>query len=216
MGSALYENRVSMRFSPKKPCARMGLFFLAGLLLFGCVGIDDLSRENYRRGVLYTDNLSTETIAIMPMFGRGVNRDYTKTAEAIFYRSLIEMRPQTHLISPDEVRAKIEASNLGRTLEKLKKETSFKKVAEEKDIAELKKLFGTRFLLETELQQVEVVEGATQVRMQSRLWDIEMGDIIWEGTGESRGYLFLFFPRIPASFEKATEVASRGMIKRLP
>lgn len=192
------------------------LFFIFGLLFFGCVGIDDLSREDYRRGVLYTSNLSTETIAVMPMIGRGANRDYTKTAEKIFYRALTEMRQQTQLISPEEGRNKIEANQLGPLLERLKKETSFKKVAEEKDVAQLKKVFGTRFLLQTELQQVEVVEGATHVRLQGRLWDIEMGDIIWEGTGESRGYLFLFFPRVPASFEKAAEVASRGLIKRLP
>jgi hypothetical protein len=195
---------------------RTSLFFIFGLLFFGCVGIDDLSREDYRRGVLYTSNLSTETIAVMPMIGRGANRDYTKTAEKIFFRALTEMRQQTQLISPEEGRNKIEANQLGPLLERLKKETSFKKVAEEKDVAELKKVFGTRFLLQTELQQVEVIEGATHVRLQGRLWDIEMGDIIWEGTGESRGYLFLFFPRIPASFEKAAEVASRGLIKRLP
>lgn len=195
---------------------RTSLFFIFGLLFFGCVGIDDLSREDYRRGVLYTSNLSTETIAVMPMIGRGANRDYTKTAEKIFYRALTEMRQQTQLISPEEGRNKIEANQLGPLLERLKKETSFKKVAEEKDVAQLKKVFGTRFLLQTELQQVEVVEGATHVRLQGRLWDIEMGDIIWEGTGESRGYLFLFFPRVPASFEKAAEVASRGLIKRLP
>lgn len=195
---------------------RTSLFFIFGLLFFGCVGIDDLSREDYRRGVLYTSNLSTETIAVMPMIGRGANRDYTKTAEKIFYRALTEMRQQTQLISPEEGRNKIEVNQLGPLLERLKKETSFKKVAEEKDVAQLKKVFGTRFLLQTELQQVEVVEGATHVRLQGRLWDIEMGDIIWEGTGESRGYLFLFFPRVPASFEKAAEVASRGLIKRLP
>ncbi len=192
------------------------LLFICGLLLFGCVGIDDLSREDYRRGVLYTSNLSQETIAVMPMVGRGANRDYTKTAESVFYRALTEMRQQSQLISPDEGRARIKASNLGPLLERLKDETSFKRVAEERDVAELKRVFGTRFLLQTELQQVEVAEGATQVRIQGRLWDIEMGDIIWVGTGESRGYLFLFFPRVPASFEKAVEVASRGLIKRLP
>jgi hypothetical protein len=192
------------------------LLFIFSFIVFGCVGIDDLSREDYRRGVLYTSNLSTETIAVMPMVGRGANRDYTKTAEKIFYKALTEMRQQNVMISPEEGRTKIEANHLEPLFDRLRKETSFKKVAEERDVAALKKAFGTRFLLQTELQQVEVAEGATHVRLQGRLWDIEMGDIIWEGTGESRGYLFLFFPRIPASFEKAVEVASRGLIKRLP
>lgn len=190
--------------------------FIFSFIAFGCVGIDDLSREDYRRGVLYTNNLSTETIAVMPMVGRGANRDYIKTAEKIFYKALTEMRQQNVLISPEEGRTKIEANNLGPMFDRLREETSFKRVAEERDVAQLKKIFGTRFLLQTELQQVEVAEGATHVRLQGRLWDIEMGDIIWEGTGESRGYLFLFFPRIPASFEKAVEVASRGLIRRLP
>lgn len=207
-----------MTLLPERPriMKQTFLFIIFSLTVFGCVGIDDLSREDYRRGVLYTSNLSAETIAVMPMIGRGGNRDYTKMAEKIFYKALTEMRPQTVLISPEEGRNKIEANNLGPVFDRLRKETSFKKVAEERDVAELKKAFGTRFLLQTELQQVEVAEGATQVRLQGRLWDIEMGDIIWEGTGESRGYLFLFFPRIPASFEKAAEVASRGLIKRLP
>jgi len=206
-----------MKLRPENPrIMKQTVLFIFSLMVFGCVGIDDLSREDYRRGVLYTSNLSTETIAVMPMIGRGANRDYTKTAEKIFYKALTEMRQQTGLISPEEGRTKIEASNLGPMFDRLRKETSFKKVAEERDVAELKKVLGTRFLLQTELQQVEVAEGATHVRLRGRLWDIEMGDIIWEGTGESRGYLFLFFPRAPASFEKAVEVASRGLIKRLP
>jgi hypothetical protein len=206
-----------MRFLLERPrIMKQTILFIFGFMVFGCVGIDDLSREDYRKGVLYTSNLSAETIAVMPMVGRGVNRDYTKTAEKIFYKALTEMRQQTLLISPEEGRTKIEANHLGPMFERLSKETSFKKVAEERDVAVLMKIFGTRFLLQTELQQVEVAEGATHVRLQGRLWDIEMGDIIWEGTGESRGYLFIFFPRVPASFEKAVEVASRGLIKRLP
>ncbi|MBI3802545.1 MAG: hypothetical protein HY282_02130 [Nitrospirae bacterium] len=196
---------------------KRSLFWICSLVLFGCAGIDDLSREDYRRGVLYMDNLSTETIAVMPMTAKGVaNRPYTKTAESIFFRAMTEMRMHTHLISPEEGREKFKASHMDPLFEKLQGDVSFKKVAQEKDFPEVKKTLGTRFLLQTELQRVEVVEGATQVRITGRLWDIEMGDIIWEGTGESRGYLFLFFPQAPATFEKAIEVASRGLIKRIP
>jgi hypothetical protein len=186
------------------------------ILCGGCVGIDDLSREHYRKGVLYTSNLSSETIAILPMVARGENRHYLQPAESIFYKALTEMRLPTNFISPQEGLAIIKEGDMDDFFRVFEKETSFKRVAEERDLSRFRKLFGTRFLLQTELQEVAVMEGATQVRIQGRLWDIEMGDVIWEGTGESRGYLFLFFPRVPATFEKAIEVASRGLIRKLP
>lgn len=193
------------------------LFLLASFIFgAGCVGIDDLSRENYRKGVLFTSNLANETIAILPMTAKGDNRHYLQPAESIFYEALTEMREEANLISPKEGLAKIKEGELDDFFRVFEKETSFKKVAEERDLSKFRKILGTRFLLQTELQQVEIMEGATQVRIQGRLWDIEMGDVIWEGTGESRGYLFLFFPRVPATFEKAVEVASRGLIRKLP
>ncbi len=190
----------------------LAFFIFAG----GCVGIDDLSRESYRKGVLYTSNLPNETVAILPMVARGENRRYLQPAETIFYKALTEMREQMSFLSPKDGLEKIKEEELDDFFRVFEKETSFKKVAEERDLSKFRKAFGTRFLLQTELQQVEIMEGATQVRIQGRLWDLEMGDVIWEGTGESRGYLFLFFPRVPATFEKAIEVASRGLIRKLP
>ncbi|MFY9268679.1 MAG: hypothetical protein WAO55_02895 [Candidatus Manganitrophaceae bacterium] len=152
----------------------------------------------------------------MPMIGRGPSRNYAKTAESIFYRSLTEMRQGGQLISPAEGRERIEAGKLSPALERFQKETSSNKVIAEGDLSKLTGVLGARFLLQTELQQVEIAEGATQVRIGGKLWDTEMGDVVWEGTGESRGYIFLFFPRVPTTFEKAVEVASRGLIKRLP
>ncbi len=196
--------------------ARLFILLVSFILGAGCVGIDDLSRESYRKGVLFTSNLSNERIAILPMTAKGENRRYLQPAESIFYKALTEMREEGNLLSPQEGLAKIKEGAFDDFFRVFEKETSFKKVAEERDMSKFRKILGTRFLLQTELQQVEVLEGATQVRIQGRLWDIEMGDVIWEGTGESRGYLILFFPRVPATFEKAIEVASRGLIRKLP
>ncbi|HEY5599966.1 MAG TPA: hypothetical protein VIK48_04680 [Candidatus Manganitrophaceae bacterium] len=190
--------------------------FLWGILFSGCVGIDDLSHENYRKGILYIRDFSNETLAVLPMVARGESRRYVQPAEAIFFKALTEMRQSMRLISPEENLAKIRMEGLDSDFERFQQETSFKKVSKEKDLADLRKTLETRFVLQTELQQVETIEGATHIRLQGRLWDIELGDIIWEGTGEARGYLFLFFPRVPASFEKAVEVASRGLIRKLP
>ena len=69
---------------------------------------------------------------------------------------------------------------------------------------------------QTELQRIEMTEGATQVRLTGRIWDIEKGEILWEGIGEGRGYVVLIFPWVPSSFEKTMATASNGLIHRLP
>lgn len=206
--------RMTRRF--RRPAVRTLSFFVFSLFLFGCVGIDDLSREEYRKGVLYTRSLANETFSVLPMTASGERRGYLPRAESIFFKALSEMRPSTALISPEENADKMKEENLDALFHQFQQEASFKKAPEESDLSQFKRALGSRFVLQTELQRVEVTEGATQVRLEGRLWDIELGDIIWEGVGESRGYLFLLFPRAPASFEKAMEVASRGMIRKLP
>ncbi len=192
------------------------VFVFLPFLFIGCVGISDLSRENYRRGIIKTDVLSKSTLAVLPMVAKGRNHDYVQSAEAIFFKALTEMRQPMELISPEEGLSRLKEADLYPFFQRLEKESPFGKVVEEGDLVKFKKVFGTRFVLQTELQQVAIVEGATHVRIRGRIWDIEIGDIIWEGTGESRGYLLFFFPRAPVSFERAIETASRGLIRKLP
>ncbi len=162
----------------------------------GCGGIGDYSREVYSKGYLASDPITKEAVAALPMTGENETLQYLEAAREIFTNRMTEMqpriRPLSHSISPT------------------------KEVLEESDFASIKKTTSIRFLLQTELRQVQVLEGATQVRIEGRLWDIEQGDILWEGVGESRGNLFLLFPTTPASFEKAMDVASRGLIRKLP
>ena len=179
----------------------MKRFASIGLVLFllsmeGCGGVSDFSREIYRKGFLASDPIAKEEVAALPMTGETGTHRYLESAREIFTARMTEMQPTIHPLS----------FSISPT----------KEVLEESDFASLKKTTSVRFLLQTELRQVEVVEGATQVRIEGRLWDIEQGHILWEGVGESRGHLFLFFPTTPASFEKAMEVASRGLIQKLP
>ncbi len=186
----------------------VGLLFL--LLWVGCARIGDLSGERYRVGVLFS--LPNETVVILPMQAAEKYREDLPMAESIFYRGLTEMRPQMQRVSPQESRARLEAASLFPILERLEGDVPFS----EREMAPLHKLFGTPFFLQTFLSEAQTLEGATHVRIRSRLWDMEKGDIVWEATGESRGYLFLFFPTTPASIEKTLEVASRGLIRKLP
>ena len=169
----------------------------------GCSSISDLSHETYKKGFLKIDPLGKEETAFLQMTGESADQ-HLSSAREIFDTLMREAQPR---VRPLSLVSEVDSSFAL---------PSTKKVLEENDFAHLKKSTSIRFLLQTNLQQVEVVEGATQVRIEGRLWDIEQGDILWEGVGESRGHLFLFFPTAPASFEKAMEVAGRGLIRKLP
>jgi len=163
-------------------------------LVVGCSSISDFSRETYRKGFLTPDSFRNGAIGVSPLSGGEKTDRYLDAAREIFRNTISEIEPQMRPISHP----------LSKT----------KEVWNEHELSAFKKT--ARFLLQTELQQVDLAEGVTHVQIKGRLWDIEQEDILWEGVGESRGHLFLFFPTVPASFEAAMKVASRGLIRKLP
>lgn len=189
---------------------------VVGLLFVGCATIDDLSQESYRAVGLSGATLETQTISLLPMFGKGENRTYLGPADQIFVDVLKRNRPDRTVMPPEETLRLIRERGLEATYQSVAKSYSTARVPEETPLKELGQALGTRYLLLTELEGVEVVEGATQVRLRSRLWDAEQGDILWEGIGEGRGYVVFIFPWTPSSIEKTLAVASRGLSRRLP
>ena len=163
-------------------------------LIVGCSSIGDFSRETYRKGFLSDDFLRDGVMGVLPLSGGEKTGHYLSTGREIFKKAISEIKPSMRPISLP----------LSAT----------KEVWGEREFDALKET--ARFLLQTELQQVDLVEGVTYVRIKGRLWDVEQRDILWEGIGESRGHLFLFFPTVPASFETAMDVASRGLIRKFP
>ncbi len=182
----------------------------------GCVGVGDFSQETYRQGVLKEEAIAKESIAILPMMASGKRQTYLPDAEAIFLKALLEMRPNRVFLMPSEGLLIIKKNDLYPLLLNLGKASRNEYVVRESDLRTLQQALRARFFLQVELQQMEVVEGATHARVHGRLWDAESGKIVWEAIGESRGDLLLFLPRAPASFEMAIEWASRGLIRRLP
>ena len=61
-----------------------------------------------------------------------------------------------------------------------------------------------------------VAEGATQLTLRAQIWDVEAGEIVWEASEETRGYVNLVFPQTPAPLEKVMEVAAINLIKKMP
>ena len=74
----------------------------------------------------------------------------------------------------------------------------------------------TRYFLQTDIRISGVEGGAEHVRIFGRLWDGKTREIIWSGFGEARGYVYLFFPAVPASFDKTAYRAVEGLVKRIP
>jgi hypothetical protein len=181
---------------------------LLALSVGACTGISDLSREDYRRGYLLISPLSEQKLVVLPMRAPRANVKYLKSAETLFLSALSEMRGAEVEVVPPGESSDVSAEIFGAP--------STNRVVFEAEMKTLKERFKTPLFLQTELTHVEAEEGATHVRIYGRLWDAESGNILWEANGESRGHVFLFFPTVPASFEKIAESASRGLIRKMP
>jgi hypothetical protein len=186
-------------FGQTKITLSIGLLLLMGV---GCARMSDFSRETYQKGFLIGDRIEKKEIVVLEMTGGATSR--LPAAKKIFNRLMQETEPDIRFIS------------MFPTADPLFSIPLTKHVLEESDFAPFQKIASVRYLLQTDLSQVDVTEGATQIQIAGRIWDIEQGDILWEGVGEARGDLFLFVPTAPASFEKAMEVAGRGLIRKLP
>ena len=192
------------------------LSFLLGGLPSGCATIDDLSTETYRKFDIPAETFHQETIGLLPMFGRSSVREYLTQADAIFLTSLHRHREDRLWVDSQESLKRIREAGLETFYRDWARAYTVEHPPRQEPLQQIGKAVGTRYLLLAELQRIEVAEGATQVRLTGRIWDTEKGEILWEGIGESRGYVFLIFPWAPSSFEKTMAVASDGLVHRLP
>ncbi|MBI3995278.1 MAG: hypothetical protein HY349_04810 [Nitrospirae bacterium] len=187
-----------------------------GALPMGCATIDDLSTESYRKFGFPSEPFEGEGLGLLPLFSRSSLRDYLPRADAIFVEALRQQRSGRVWIDPQESLSRIRQSGLESLYQDLTREYSVDRPPRQEPLERIGKAVGARYLLLTELQRIEMTEGATQVRLAGRIFDTEQGEILWEGIGEGRGYVVLIFPWIPSSFEKTMAIASNGLIHRLP
>jgi hypothetical protein len=189
---------------------------LAGGLSTGCATIDNLSTESYRKAGLPSKLSEGEALGLLPLFGRPSLRDYLPQADAIFLESFERQRSGRSWIDPKESLKRIREAGAEAFYQDLAKGYTIDRPPQQVPLRQIGKALGARYLLLTELNQIEMAEGATQVRLTGRIWDAEKGEILWEGVGEGRGYVRLIFPSVPSSFEQTMATASRGLIHRLP
>lgn len=186
------------------------------VVLSGCATIDDLSSETFHRPGLAEDELRSATVAALPMVARGGSRSYLDSGRRVFSETLAQQWAGRAVMLPDEALDRIRAGGAESAWSAVQAQYRSNVVPEEGPLKQLAGSAGARFLLLTELESVELAEGATHVQVTGRLWDADNGRIVWEATGRGRGYVLLFFPWTPSSFEKTMGVASRGLLRQLP
>lgn len=205
---------------PKQPdSARVMIWILAwclGGVFSGCATIDDLSSQTYRKAGFPSNVSEGQALGLLPMYGAGSLREFLPQANEIFLESFRHGNSGWTLIDPKECLQRIQQTGLDPVYRTFSQGYAMKNPPLQEPLRQIGEAVGARYLLLTELQQMETAEGATEVRVAGRLWDAKMGETLWEGTGESRGYVFLVFPWVPSSFEKTMAVASKGLIERLP
>lgn len=182
----------------------------------GCATIDDLSSETFRQPDLREQELRIGTVAALPLLANGGSRGYLGSGSRVFAETLAQQWTGRNVLLPDEAVDRIKTSGAEPVWRTVAAQYRSNLVPEEGPLNELASSAGARFLLLTELESVELAEGATHVKLTGRLWDADTGRVIWEATGRGRGYVFLFFPWAPSSFEKTMGVASRGLLRQLP
>lgn len=199
------------------PLARAAAASLAVIVwAAGCATIDDLSSETFRQPGLPEQELRQGTVAALPMVARGGSRGYLDSGRRVFAEALAQQWAGRDVLLPDEAFDRIRTSGAEPVWRTVAEQYRSNVVPEEAPLNQLASSAGARFLLLTELESVELAEGATHVKLVGRLWDADNGRIVWEATGRGRGYVFLFFPWTPSSFEKTMGVASRGLLRQFP
>lgn len=203
---------------------KQGLFsshsFLTTLLaLFffnGCASIDHNYSLNYKKLTLSHDQLVHEGLAVLPMSFRYEQELYIKTAQSIYLKNLKGIEKDIALIEPSEAAKLSKESGVYEAYLQLTQMDLQKEVPRELLIRKVGRAIGKRFLMIPELSDTRISEGATQLKIRAQIWDIEVGEIVWEASQESRGYVILIFPQTAAPFEKVMEVASIDLIKKIP
>lgn len=186
------------------------------LILAGCATVDDQSRESFRLPGFPITAFRSEPIGVLPILARGNERAYLDSATRVFSDEIEAASHDRPLIPPDELILRIKEGGAEEVYKTLAARYAIGNVVEEQPFRELAKASGVRFLLVTVLSGVERVEGTTQVQVTGQVWDSESGQVAWEAVGEGRGFVVLFFPVSPSSFERSMTVAARGLIHTLP
>jgi len=178
--------------------------------------INNLSAEIYAIDGFSSSSLVHEGIGVLPTVSGDGTKDESLMVSRLLGDQMAAKVPGNRLTGPDKIGEKIAKDpNLGRLWAQIEPHVSAHSVKGLEATQFLGQSLGIRFLLETQIQMAEEAGGAEQVRIFARIYDINRKRIVWEGFGEGRGYVKLFFPSVPATFRETATVAVRGIISKI-
>ena len=193
------------------------LFLLvSGLSTTGCSTIDHLYSLNYKKLALSHAQLVRDGVAVLPLTSPYEDIEYRKSAQAIFLKSLKGLQKDFILVEPVEAAQLAKDAGVYDSLILLTDTNLQKEVPRLILVRKVGRAMGKRFLMRPELVSARISEGATQVTLRTQIWDVEVGEIVWEASEETRGYVNLIFPQTPAPLEKVMEVAATNLIRKMP
>jgi hypothetical protein len=178
--------------------------------------INDLSTEIYSIDGFSSSALSRDGVAITPTVPGEGSKDEAKLVTGILNKLIVTKIQSSHVVGSKEIEQRVEKDKtLGGLWSRIEPHISVHSVKGLDLTGPFGKSLGVRFLLESQIQMAEEAGGAEQVRIFARIYDVVKGRIVWEGVGEGRGYVKLFFPSAPATFKETATVAVRGLISRI-
>ena len=202
-----------------RPAGKISALLLLSAFIFlnfGCGTIDHIYTEHYSKFSFSRAQMIHDGVAILPMTTRNENAELAVSAQAIFLKSVRNFRKEIDFIEPERgEKILLDAGAYGALRELLATEFN-KEVPQLQLIRQVGHALNKRFLLRPELSQSLQIEGMTQLKLRVQIWDVDLGEIVWEGTEESRGFVILVFPMSPAPMEKVMEVASNNLVKKMP
>jgi len=192
-------------------------FFVLTLLLFnGCASIEHIYSQNYKKLALSHSQLTRDGLAVLPLNFTFENELYSNIAQTIFLKNLKMIQRDIDFMNPNDSAKMAKESGVYDAYVQLSHMDFKKDVPREHLIRKVGRAMGKRFLLIPELSDARLSEGATQLKLRVQIWDAEIGEIVWEASEETRGYVVLIFPQTAAPLEKVMEVASIDLIRKMP
>lgn len=194
-----------------------------GLLMGnGCVqkqavkSINDLSTTFYVDHELTLKEFKKGGLAVFPTRVNVGKNEEARIIENLLNKEIRHRFEGIHLVDYEELQKLPSKSKRKKWVDMLVSHSSPHTIRGTENLQVLSIKFGTRYFLQTDIRISGVEGGAEHVRIFGRLWDGKKKEILWSGYGEARGYVYMFFPAIPASFEKTAYQAVKGLVKRIP
>ena len=190
------------------------VFFGMLLFLASCAdSINNLSTEIFSIDGFSSSSLSRQGLAILPTVEGDASKSDAHTISGLLNGMIAKKIPAKSLVNSETIEQKIRDDKTMATLwNQMEPHISAHSVKGLEATHSAGRILGVRYLLETQIQMAEEAGGAEQVRIFARIYDVARGRIIWEGVGEGRGYVKLFFPSAPATFKDTATVAVRGVV----